>query len=87
MNITPIPNTLVPVRKGDELMISIPHYWGKGPTMAEAKKNLEKAGGTSRSKYWRVHSVHPDTNIDEMGYINHPVNHAPVVLAECNPKS
>lgn len=79
-----IPNTLK-AAPGRVILITMPHYWGKGATVAQAKKALRDAGGVP-GKYWRVHSVHPDTYVDDiMGGINHPTGEPPVMLAESNP--
>lgn len=81
-----IPATLKP-REGEHILITIPHYWGKGETLASARANLREAGAIV-GKYWRVHSVHPDTYVEGVhGYINHPTGHPPHMLAECNPSS
>lgn len=84
-NATKMPASVKAARPGDQIMVSIPHYWGKGATLAEALGALNKSGGVI-GQYWRIHSVHPTTEIDGMGYLLHPINHAPVVLAESNPK-
>ena len=81
-----IPDTLVPARPGDWLMIIIPNYWGKGATIAEAKKALEaqygKITGRDKPKQWRVRSVHPDSYVSDMGGITYPSHdHPPLVIA------
>jgi hypothetical protein len=79
-----IPNDLQPKREGDKLLITTPHYWGKGATIAEAKAELSKAGGTVRGP-WRVNSVHPDAYVCEDGMIHSKKGHAPIKVAEHNP--
>lgn len=84
-----IPNTLQPA-PGRVILITVPNHWGKGATVAEAKRELRKQGGANvdrllNGKYWRVHSVHPDTYVDGMGYINAPSDEEPVMLQESNP--
>lgn len=84
-NAVKLPASVKPLRPGDQIMVSIPHYWGKGATLADALAALKTSGGVI-GVYWRIHSVHPATEIDSMGYLTHPANHAPVVLMESNPK-
>lgn len=80
----PLPATAKPQRHGDHILLTVPHYWGKGPTLAAAKKKLSDAGGDVK-RHWRIHSVHPDTYLSELGYIICPKGHPPVTLAESNP--
>jgi hypothetical protein len=80
----PIPNTLVPAREGDFLLISTSSgYWGKGKDIAAAKLALKEAGQYRAPKGWRVHSVDPRTYVDEDGRIVRPKEaNAPLVVAE-----
>jgi hypothetical protein len=32
-------------------VVMSPHYWGKGETLAEAKRNLRKQGGSSKGHH------------------------------------
>lgn len=75
---------VAPCRPEDEILVVIPHYWGKGKTLADAIKKVESAGGKI-GVYWRIYSAHPASSLDEMGFINYPKLHAPVKLAESNP--
>lgn len=86
MKSKPMPKVATPVRQGDHILVSVPHYWGRGKDLAKAKQKMVAAGGSLNSTYWRIYSVHETTTIDEMGYINHPTDHAPVMIAESNPK-
>jgi hypothetical protein len=83
----PIPNTLKPSREGDYILITIPHHWARGETVADAKRNLTRVSGQPAKEWaaWRVHSVSTDTTVDIMGYINSPGDHEPIMLAEHNP--
>lgn len=80
----PSPSRCVPSRPGDAILVTVPYYWGRGATLKEAIKKLEAAGGRIKT-HWRVHSVHPDTQLNELGYFVHPAGHAPVMLQERNP--
>lgn len=75
-----------PKRPGDQILVTIPHYWGKGTTFPEARQKLREAGGRVKDTAWRIYSVHPDTSLDAMGYINSPADHEPIVIAECDPE-
>lgn len=83
-----IPATLKLQREGDIFMVTVPHYWAHGATIAEAKKKLRQISGRvfDEHKAWRVYSAHPSTYIQEMGYINYPIEHPPITLAEHDPK-
>jgi hypothetical protein len=84
----PQPSTKLAVsRKGDVFLLTAPNYWGKGATLAEAKRKLREVSGRPmiEHKAWRVYSAHPSTYLQEMGYINHPTDHPPIMLAEYNP--
>ncbi len=74
-------------RPGDVFLLSIPHYWAKGETLAEARTKLRTLSGQTQKEWraWRVHSAHPSTYLDDMGYINHPADHPPVMLDEYDP--
>lgn len=80
----PLPAKLEVSRPGDHFLITVPHYWGKGATLAAAAANLRAAGGELK-RHWRVYSVNPETTLDEFGGINYRSGHPPVVLAESNP--
>lgn len=84
----PIPANLKPAREGDEIMVTISHYWGRAATVSEAKAKVKRASGQAYNEWkaWRVHSVHPTAYMDEMGYINSPRGHEPVTLAEHDPE-
>lgn len=71
-------------RPGDHILVTMPHYWGRGTTFREASANLTLSGG-SPGIYWRIHSVHPDTLVDQLGFIEYPSDHLPVLIAESNP--
>lgn len=81
----PIPKALKLAREDDVFMVTCPHYWGSGKTLADAKKELRSVGGRIDGS-WRVYSVSRDTTMTEMGYINHPLHQEPIMLAENNPK-
>ncbi len=80
-------STLKPTREGDVILLTVPNYWGKGLTLAKAKQALRQISGRplSEHKAWRVYSAHQSTYLQEMGYLNHPENHPPVMLAEYDP--
>lgn len=78
-----IPAGLKPA-EGQHILITVPNYWARGETLAEARKNL-RANGGSVDGPWRVHSVHPETYVNDYGQINHPTGTPPVMLAEHNP--
>lgn len=77
-------NNLKVAREGDHFLLTIPNYWARGATMAEAKAKLKAAGGRL-GKYWRVNSVEPETYVNELGQIAYKTGHAPIMLAEQNP--
>lgn len=81
----PIPNTLVPARDGDFLIVFVPNYWGKGEDIRKAKKALADVAGSTKvneSKEWVVYSIHPDTTVDDvMGSMHHPKGHEPLQIA------
>jgi hypothetical protein len=83
-----VPYTLTPARKGDVFMITVPNYWGKGETIKEARQKLREVTGKTIAEHgrWRVYSVHPTTFLNEMGYIDAPEDHPPMMLAEHDPK-
>ena len=78
------PQKLATLRDGDVFLVTCPYYWGKGTTLVDARKAVMAAGGQT-SRAWRVYSVHPDTYLDEMGYIIAPKGHEPLMLAEHDP--
>jgi hypothetical protein len=85
--IPPIPNTLVPARKGDFLMVIVPHYWGKGEDINKAKEALKQQCGSFTGKPWRVCSVDPKTYIGDMGGLVYPnKDHPPLTIAESEPR-
>lgn len=75
----------VPKREGDVILLTIPNYWGRGKTFAEAKQKLREAGGRLKDTAWRVYSVHADTEVLNDGSISHPTGHEPVFIDECDP--
>ncbi len=79
-----IPDTLVPVRDGDVLLITTKEgVWGKGPTIQAAKKNLKIAGGNLKTKGWRVRSTDRDSYVDGFGNVYHmELAHPPYIIAE-----
>lgn len=83
-----IPTTLQPSRDGDHFLVTIPNHWGRGATLAEAKAACKKASYKPMNKWkaWRVYSVHPETYLDDMGYLRYPKGHTAIVLAEHNPE-
>lgn len=85
-NNVPLPAKLEVSRPGDHFLVTIPHHWGRGATLDEARKKcLSVAGQQQLGRYWRVYSAHPKTQLDELGCIVSPKGHPPVVLAESNP--
>lgn len=80
-----IPNSLVPCRDGDWLMIVVPSYWGKGSTIAEAKKALAEVAGSRslQSKHWVVYSVDKGATLDDVfGQIHHEKDRPPLKIAQ-----
>ena len=52
----------IPQRPGDHIMITVAHYWGRGPTMEAAEEALRATGGGNyRTQPHVVYSVHPET--------------------------
>lgn len=82
--VKPKASVCVPARPGDAILVTVPHYWGRGATLKEATQKLESAGGRIKT-HWRVHSVHPSTTLNELGYFVHPKDHPPQMLQEHNP--
>lgn len=80
-----LPKTVTPKREGDFILITMPHYWGRGKDYTEAKAKLKAAGGRP-GKYWRIHSVHPETYLNEMGQIVYPTGHEAMMIEESNPE-
>lgn len=80
----PIPASLKPSREGDVILITVPYYWGKGKTLAEAKKALKQVGGKITGS-WRVYSADPEAGLNNYGEIIHKTGHDLIVLAEHNP--
>ena len=80
--------TLKLAREGDVFLLTVPHYWGKGATIKEARAKLREVSGKTLAEHgaWRVYSADPSTYLDELGFINHPTYHPAIVLAEHNPK-
>ena len=74
------PRTL---RDGDVFLFVEPHYWGKATTPRAAVTQSLRVGGLGfGARQWRLYSAHPDTFMDEIGYINFPAGHAPIVISE-----
>lgn len=85
--VPPIPNTLVPCREGDFLMIIVPHYWGKGENIAKAKEALKEQCGSFHGDPWRVLSVDPKSFVSDMGGVLYPnKDHPPLTIAESEPR-
>lgn len=63
-------------RPGEVILIIVPNYWGKGKTYDAAKLALRKAGGLLRRngkpQPLAVYSAHPESYLNEMGYIVRP---------------
>lgn len=74
-------------RKGDHILVTVPNHWGRGATLAEAKRNCSKASGRPIGNRWRVYSCHPETFLDEMGYIRTPKGAEPLLLISENDPS
>lgn len=52
-------------------VVIVPHYYGSGADLAEAKSNLRKAGGRVGSKARMILQFPPGlkfTGVDDMGY-------------------
>ena len=66
-----------------------PYAWGKGETIEEAWKQVRKswhhlyAGNYSKHKT-AVFECHPETWVNEMGGLVHPVGHKPVEVFRGN---
>lgn len=71
-------------RPGDEFLITVPYYWGKGTTITQARQQVKATGGKLNG-HWRLYSVAPDTFVNELGQLNYPVLHEPITLAETCP--
>lgn len=56
--------------------------WGKGDTIKEA---LGKCPG--KTKYYNVYIAHPDTRVDEMGYLTYPTGMSPKMIISKLPKA
>ena len=80
-----LPKTAAPKREGDHILLTMPNYWGKGAQLADARAQLKSAGGRPKN-YWRIHSVHPDTYVNEFGQIVQPSDHLAMVIEESNPQ-
>lgn len=81
-----IPNTLVPCRDGDWLLITTSsQYWGKGATIARAKAALRDVAGRANPAFWHVYSVEPETYLDDMGTIRAKQGHPPLLTAAWDP--
>jgi hypothetical protein len=66
-------------RPDDHYMIICPGYWGKGETLAAARKALPFSLDEDR---WVIQSVHPSTRLDGDGYlVRDGGTHAPLELA------
>lgn len=80
-----IPDTLVPVRPGDFLLITVPHYWAKGEDIATAKRELEKHYGSLKGRdaprQWHVYSVHKDSYVSGLGGLCFQTGHDPMLIA------
>jgi hypothetical protein len=50
--------------------------WGRGPTLPEALEAVRKANGRKPREYI-VYACHPDTRVDDMGYMRHPKGFEP----------
>lgn len=48
----------------------VQNHWGRGETIAEAKKNAKRQGGSLR-KYVIYESTDDGVFVDQMGYISH----------------
>jgi hypothetical protein len=72
-----------PSREGDAILVTVPHYWGKGKTFADAKRRLREITGAAFHEHreFHVYSVHPNTNVDACyGDIAFPKGHPPIRL-------
>jgi hypothetical protein len=80
-----IPDTLVPVRKDDWLLITVPNYWGKGASIEEAKAALKGQYGNLTGREapyaWHVYSVHKDSYVSGLGGLVFPNGHPPMLTA------
>lgn len=77
---TAIPN-VTPSRSGDHILVIVPNHWGRGADIKEAKSKVQRQAGR-KSVQWVVYSVHPETYLDDWGYIRCPSNHEPIELAK-----
>jgi len=81
-----IPNSLIPCREGDVLLIVIPNYWAKGKTIAEAKQALADVAGSHavrEAKHWIVDSTDPSAHLEDvLGQIYHKKDHPPLKIAQ-----
>ena len=75
-----IPSNLKLNRAGDQFLIIVPNYWGKGKTIPEAKLAVKRAGGKLTGQ-WVVYSVKGDTVVNDMGGMNYPRAFPPVKIA------
>ena len=71
-------------RPGDEFLLTVPNYWGKGASIVQARQQVKSAGGKLNGQ-WRLYSVAPDTFVNGSGQLNYPIGHAPITLAETCP--
>jgi hypothetical protein len=72
------------------LTASFPGFWGKGDDIAEAERNMRRAGridfgATQSAKILKdagyyVYGAHPDSYVNGMGALSYPVSDEPVCL-------
>lgn len=53
----------------EKVLVIIPYYWGKGDTVEEAVKEIEKVGGHYRKSESAHYLVGPDAFVNDMGSI------------------
>ena len=71
--------------EGRTLLLLVPNYWGKGPTVADCKAAI-RTNGSRASKAltggpYRLYSAHPDTYVDDFGMVIMPKGNSLELLA------
>ena len=77
---TKVPH-VTPSRDGDHILMIVPNHWARGATIKEAQAKVRRQAGKADTQ-WVVYSVHPETYLDDWGYIMAPGNHEPIELAK-----
>lgn len=68
----------VTARPGDDYLIIVPNYWGKGKTLDEARRQV-LVNRPSDTKQWIIYSVDPGSYLDDMGGLNRPAGAEPAL--------